>query len=229
MIRIAASDLKGLIIKSLKLHTHIEYDDGNPFFIKIEEEKYFFFIKNISPAYFKHNTDITRVQVPSSKHFLNLNDNVPIIVLGYDELTDTIVVWDPRKIKTRLNVKANVSLYSRQSLQNSVNYNDVNTGYLSNNDKILLSKRKNILTLIKSMRTVFEITTVQNKFDQNSKNKNLEIENAISSLGESFSYLIESNQNLNAIQLLITELELRNVNFSLKECADYLKLYYFKN
>jgi hypothetical protein len=229
MIRIAANDLKDLIIKTLRSQSSVVFEEGNPFYIKIDSVEYLFFIKNISPAYFKQNPDITRVQIPSSKHFLNLNDNIPLIVIGYDETNDVIVVWDPRKIRARLNIKSNVSVYSRLTLQKDVNYLDVSTGYLSNNDKILLSKRKNILMLLSTLRTVFEIKTDQIDFNKHIKYNNSEIEKAISSLGSKFIELINSNEKLAATQLLIRELEKKDVSFTLKECSDYLKSNYFFN
>jgi hypothetical protein len=229
MIKIAASDLKDLIIKTLRSQSDIVIDDGNPFNIKIDNDEYLFFIKNISPAYFKHNSDITRVHIPSSKHFLNIKDDVPLIVIGYDETNDVIVVWDPRKIRTRLNNKSNVSLYSRLSLQNDVNYNDISAGYLSNNDKILLSKRKNILLLLKTIKSSFEIRSVQIDFNKHISNKNIEIEKGIKILGAKFTDLIKTNEKLAAIQLLIRELEKNNSSISLKVCSDYLKIHYFSN
>ncbi|MCL9968288.1 MAG: hypothetical protein NBV56_03070 [Aquirufa antheringensis] len=229
MIRIAANDLKDLIIKTLRSQSSVVFEEGNPFYLKIDSEEYLFFIKNISPAYFKQNPDITRVQIPSSKHFLNLNDNIPLIVIGYDEANDVIVVWDPRKIRARLNIKSNVSVYSRLTLQKDVNYLDVSTGYLSNNDKILLSKRKNILMLLSTLRTVFEIKTDQIDFKKHIKYNNSDIEKAISSLGSKFIELINSNEKLAATQLLIRELEKKDASFTLKECSDYLKSNYFLN
>ncbi len=90
------------------------YDDGNPFLIKIGTKQYFVFLKNLSPAYFKNSPDVTRIQLPYSDHFSKIfKADIPFIILGYDVDTDTVVSWNPQKIKERLNAKSNVSLYSR--------------------------------------------------------------------------------------------------------------------
>lgn len=229
MLKIAANDLKELIVKTLKSQSRIENEVGNPFYIKIEGKEYLFFIKNISPAYFKHNLDITRIQIPSSKHFQNLKEMVPIIVIGYDDSNDVIIVWDPLKIKPRLNNKSNVSLYSRQSYQDNVNYTDIHTRYLSNNDKILLSKRKNILTLINSIPFEFKLKTVNKDNTSLRAEKNLEIENVITKLGNAFVVLIRNGEKLATTELLFGELEKNKINCTLKECYNYLSYFYFNN
>ena len=233
MIKVAAPDLKSLIIKTIKCQniSNLKIGDGNPFYIAIEKDEFLFFLKNISPAYFKDNIDITRVQVPNSNHFQNISNNITFVIIGYDASNDAIVIWDPKKIKQRLNIKANISLYSRQSLQDSASYTEINIGYLSNNDKIIFSKRKNIMLILNSIIAEYEtkpqVINVPNSeisFEKNTK----EIEFEISNLGKEFMNLVFKEDKLNAVQLLMSQLNKNNSKITLSECSNYLKKHYFK-
>ena len=114
-------------------------------------------MKNLSPAYFKNSPDVTRVQLPYSDHFSKIfKADIPFIILGYDVDTDTIVTWNPRKVKERLNAKSNVSLYSRSSLQEQVKDNEFKFGYLSNGEKIVLFKRENLINYFDACINLFK-------------------------------------------------------------------------
>lgn len=232
MIKVPAPDLKSLIVNTLKIHniSTLKIGDGNPFYVTIENDEFLFFLKNITPAYFKHNTDITRVQVPNSKHFQNITNNINVIIIGYDESNDAIVIWDPKKIKPRLNMKANISLYSRQSLQDSVTYTEIKTGHLSNNDKIIFSKRKNIMMILNSIIEEYDKKSQKNNFPifEIASEKNTEIELEISNLGEAFMNLVIKEEKLNAVQLLMRQLEQNKSKLTLRECTEYLKKHYFQ-
>ena len=157
MGKLIAKDLKIKFIETLNELDDFSYEDGNPFLIKLGSRKYFIFLKNLSPAYFKNSPDITRVQLPYSKHFEKIfKADIPFLILGYDVDTDTIVGWDPKKIKDRLNAKSNVSLYSRSSLQKKVKDNEFQFGYLSNGEKIVLFKRDNLVNFFDSLNNLFQ-------------------------------------------------------------------------
>jgi hypothetical protein len=232
MIKVAAPDLKSLIIRTLKVNkiTNLKIGDGNPFYVTIENNEFLFFLKNITPAYFKYNSDITRIQVPSSNHFQNISINLNVIIIGYDEFNDVIVIWESKKIKPRLNMKANISLYSRQSIQDSVTYTEIKTGYLSNNDKIILAKRKNILLLLNSIIEENKTESQKNNFQitEITSDENSEIEFEISNLGEEFMNLVIKDEKLNAVQLLMSQLEKNNSKLTLSDCTKYLKKHYFR-
>jgi hypothetical protein len=146
MRNILAKQLKIQFVETLNELDGFSYQDGNPFLIKIKKKEYFIYLKNISPAYLKSSPDVTRVQLPFSPHFSKiLRANIPFIILGYDVDNDTIVCWNPKKVKERLNEKSNVSLYSRESLQSKVRTNEFKSGYLSNGEKIIIFKRKSLI------------------------------------------------------------------------------------
>lgn len=156
MRKLIAKDLKIKFIECLNELDEFSYEDGNPFLIKIGTKQYFIFLKNLSPAYFKNSPDVTRVQLPYSDHFSKIfKADIPFIILGYDVDTDTVVSWNPEKIKERLNAKSNVSLYSRYSLQAQVKDNEFKFGYLTNGEKIVSFKRDNLINFFDSVKDLF--------------------------------------------------------------------------
>ncbi len=157
MKRLIAKDLKIKFVETLGKIERFSYEEGNPFLIKIGNAQYYIFLKNLSSAYFKNSPDITRVQLPKSEHFSKIfKENIPFIILGYDNVTDTIVSWNPKKIKVRLNAKSNISLYSRYSLHKQVNENEFKFGYLANGEKIILFKRSNLGNFFNDFKNIFK-------------------------------------------------------------------------
>jgi hypothetical protein len=164
MRKLIAKDLKIKFIETLNELDKFSYEEGNPFLIKIGATKYFVFLKNMSPAYFKNSPDVTRVQLPYSDHFSKIfKADIPFIILGYDVDTDTVVSWNPANIKERLNAKSNVSLYSRFSLQENVKDGEFKFGYLSNGEKIIVFKRENLTTFFDSIKDLFNDRQVKEK------------------------------------------------------------------
>lgn len=156
MRKLFAKDLKIKFIETLNELDEFSYEEGNPFLIKIGTDKYFVFLKNLSPAYFKNSPDVTRVQLPYSAHFSKIfKADIPFVILGYDADTDTVVSWNPQKIKERLNAKSNVSLYSRYSLQEQVKDNEFKFGYLTNGEKIVSFKLENLINFFDSIKELF--------------------------------------------------------------------------
>ena len=156
MRNILAKELKIKFVETLNDIESFSYDEGNPFLIKIYEQNYFVFLKNLSPAYFKNSPDVTRVQLPFSDHFDKIfKANIPFVILGYDVDNDTMVSWNPSKTKDRLNAKNNVSLYSRNSLQSNIKQNEIKTGVLSNGEKIILFRRENLGLFFEKLPILF--------------------------------------------------------------------------
>ena len=99
-----------------------------------------------------------------SNHFSKLQyTDFPFVILGYDADNDTMVCWNPKKVKERLNSKCNVSLYSRTSWQESVKINEFKEGFLSNGEKIVLFKREYLPTLFDSLDELFKGNDVPKK------------------------------------------------------------------
>ena len=156
MRKILAKELKIKFIETLNELEKFSYGDGNPFLIKIGTKRFFIFLKNLSPAYFKNSPDITRVQLPYSDHFSKIfKADISFIILGYDDHNDTMVCWDSKQIRNRLNAKSNVSLYSRESLQKMVAPFEFKSGYLSNGEKIIIFKRINLTSFFDNIPNLF--------------------------------------------------------------------------
>lgn len=164
MRNILAKELKLKFVEILNQTEEFDYERENPFLIKIKNLQYYVFLKNISSAYFKKSLDITRVQLPSSSHFSEIsNSPIPFVILGYDIDNDVFVCWNPYKIKERLNAKSNVSLYSRESLQSQVKFNEFKEGCLSNGEKIILFDRENLPVFFEKLPQLFDVTEVVKK------------------------------------------------------------------
>lgn len=156
MRNILAKELKIKFVETLNGIEGFSYKDGNPFMINIYEKPFYIFLKNLSPAYFKNSPDITRVQLPFSDHFDKIfKANIPFVILGYDVDNDTVVCWNPTKIKERLNAKSNVSLYSRNSLQADIKRDEIKIGFLSNGEKIILFRREDLRLVFEKLPTLF--------------------------------------------------------------------------
>lgn len=159
MRKLLAKELKIKFIETMNEVEHFTYEEGNPFLISIEEKEFVVFLKNLSSAYFKRSKDITRIQLPFSNHFKNLSKKVgaTFLALGYDIDNDIFVCWNPENVIGRLNVKNNVSLYSRESLQKSVADNELKNGYLTNGEKIVLFKRDMLAEFFRQVDNVFNL------------------------------------------------------------------------
>lgn len=157
MRNILAKELKIKFVETLSGIDGFSYEDGNPFIIKIYDRPFFVFLKNLSPAYFKNSPDVTRVQLPFSDHFDKIfKANIPFVILGYDVDNDTVVSWNPSRIKERLNAKSNVSLYSRNSLQSDIKKDEFKTGILSNGEKIILFRREDLQLFFENINNLFD-------------------------------------------------------------------------
>ena len=156
MRTIQAKELKIKFIEILNEVEGFSYEDGNPFMIKIGSKRFYIFLKNLSPAYFKNSPDVTRVQLPYSDHFAKVfKANIPFVILGYDIDNDTIVSWNPKTVVERLNTKSNVSLYSRDSLQRKIKVDEFKAGYLSNGEKIIIFNRKTLPVFFERLPKLF--------------------------------------------------------------------------
>lgn len=196
MRKILAKELKIKFIETMSVIVNFNYEDGNPFLIKIGTKRFFIFLKNLSPAYFKNSPDVTRVQLPYSEHFSKIfKADIPFIILGYDADNDTFVCWNPKHVKQRLNAKSNVSLYSRESLQEKVKSNEFKYGYLSNGEKIIIFKRNNLVKLFYEVSNLFKETQSSNvEIIKNNLSEPLSIYNA--------DKLLEINDKALILQIL---------------------------
>jgi hypothetical protein len=235
MRKILAKDLKIKFIETLSDLEKFSYEDGNPFLIKIGAKRFFVFLKNLSPAYFKNSPDVTRVQLPYSDHFLKIfKADIPFIILGYDVDNDTVVCWNPKHVKQRLNAKSNVSLYSRESLQKKVKPNEFKSGYLSNGEKIIIFKRVNLTIFFDNIPALFkeqkedddDIKTniVSEPFIENLTDKLLDITDKLLIL--EIKPLLKKNKVLEAVEVCMLFYKGKYKTMTFKDWFDLVKLKY---
>lgn len=173
----------------------------NPFILQADLDKFYVFIKNISPAYFKNSPDISRVQLPTSARFKSVSySELLFVILGYDVENDVFVSWNPYNVKERLNSKSNVSLYSRFSLQSEVSNNEFKEGFLSNGEKIILFKRALLNEFFNQLTSLFsdEMGKEDHTEPEEKSSSNEEIE-IIKNL---IDPLLKQNRVLEAVSLL---------------------------
>lgn len=235
MRKILAKELKIKFIETLSNLEKFSYEEGNPFLIKIGTKRFFVFLKNLSPAYFKNSPDVTRVQLPYSEHFSKIfKADIPFIILGYDVDNDTIVCWNPKNVKQRLNAKSNVSLYSRESLQKKVKPNEFKSGYLSNGEKIIIFKRVNLTIFFDNISILFKEQKVENEdIPLNILNEPL-IENITDKLIEltdksliiEIKPLLKKNKVLEAVEVCMLFYKGKYKTMTFKDWFDLVKLKY---
>ena len=234
MRNILAKELKIKFVETLSGIDGFSYEDGNPFIIKIFDRPFFVFLKNLSPAYFKNSPDVTRVQLPFSDHFDKIfNANIPFIILGYDVDNDTVVCWNPSKIKERLNAKSNVSLYSRNSLQSDIKKDEIKTGVLSNGEKIILFRRENLGLFFEKLPILFLDNQIEIKVKVDVVSEPIEILypdklNEITDLHilDLISPLLEKNRVLEAVEVCTKYYSDKFPNMTFKEWFELIKSIY---
>ena len=105
--------------------------------------------------------------MPYSDHFSKIfKADIPFIILGYDIDYDTVVCWNPKHVKQRLNAKSNVSLYSRESLQKKVKPDEFKSGFLSNGEKIIIFKRTKLTSFFDNIPNLFKEQKEVNKVEE---------------------------------------------------------------
>jgi hypothetical protein len=233
MRNILAKELKIKFVETLSSVDGFSYEDGNPFLIEIYNNPFFIFLKNLSPAYFKNSPDVTRVQLPFSDHFDKIfKENIPFIILGYDVDNDTMVCWNPLKIKERLNEKNNVSLYSRNSLQPDTKSNEFRIGFLSNGEKIIIFKRENLQLFFEDLPNLFDNTDKNNStiFSEQQKeytsNKLFEITDI--QLLKTITPLLEKNRVLETVEYCMKYYQGKYESMSFKDWFNLIKKHYGK-
>lgn len=207
MRKLAAQELKEKFIEAFNKFDDFVYleEEDNPFFINFKDKIYAVFLKNISPAYFKASPDITRVQLPFSNHFAKIQyTDSPFIILGYDVDNNTMVCWNPKKVKERLNTKSNVSLYSRESLQENVGIGEFKKGFLSNGEKIIIFNLKDLPTFFDNLDELFKDIDESKIVSPTPVKVNLQDKSTIITdqiLLEQVESLLKNNKVLKAIEI----------------------------
>lgn len=128
----------------------------NPYCVTINGKQMWIYIKNLSPAYFS-NPDVWRAQLPKRDIFEQCkNEEIPFILLGYDDDNDVCTTWNHRYVKQRLNVADSVSFYSRASLQKlTAASQEINRLTLANGMEVICFPRSKTLEVITKLSEHF--------------------------------------------------------------------------
>jgi hypothetical protein len=162
--KISALKLRTIFFESFKNEKYDIITVGNPFQIKVFDQIFHVFLKNISPAYYNKYPDIARIQLPYSDHFKIISKSkFPFIILGYNSTYGTFTAWNPFEIKERLNQKSNVSLFTRESFQEPIRINTFKEKFISNGDKVVLFVSKSLPLFFNNYNTLFSINIENRK------------------------------------------------------------------
>lgn len=128
----------------------------NPYCVTVNGEQMWIYIKNLSPAYFS-NPDVWRAQLPKREIFEQCkSEDIPFILLGYDDENDVYTSWNHRFVKQRLNVADSVSFYSRESLQKVVGETQkLSRLSLANGMEVICFPRSMVLEVISNLSEYF--------------------------------------------------------------------------
>jgi hypothetical protein len=156
--KIQPAQLRDMFWDVLKQSEEFAFVSGvMPFLIKMGGQPYYVYVKNISSAYFKDRPDVTRAQLPYREDFDSIaKSGIPFIFMGYDQSNDVVVCWNPALLHERLNAKSSVSLYSRRYYQEKVRAGEFLPAYLSNGDKLILFKRRDLVDFFHQIDSLFE-------------------------------------------------------------------------
>ncbi len=123
---------------------------------KFDGACYYAYFKCISHEGNPYPLEHQRAQLPKREEFDEIRESaIPFLFFGYDIDNDVFVCWEPHKIKPRLNKKSYVSFYSRLSAQKSVVEGKIKEEILTNGDKFVLFKRKDLVPFLQMIDTHF--------------------------------------------------------------------------
>ena len=149
-------ELVGLFLDGIKSYPEFQVlNNSNPLKLVFNGQSFVLYFKCISYAGNPYPQNTTRAQLPRRPEFDALNSSDIFLFLGYDMINDLYVCWDPIKTRSRLNQKAYVSFFCRQSLQDSVIAGEVKNGRLTNGDEYVLFKRCDVSSFFEMIELHF--------------------------------------------------------------------------
>ena len=196
--------------------------ESNPLRIEFNGRAFMLFFKCISYAGNPYPLNTTRAQLPYREEFNSLADNEVFLFLGYDTVNDLYVCWEPNKTRSRLNQKAYVSFFCRQSLQDSVTNGEIKSGRLTNGDAYVLFKRADISSFFEML----ELNFPGIKLNETP----LQISTIPLSATEPVEGFLDDMETDSSVQLTVDQLiaEGRSKLSIVSECMNTFGSYYYK-
>jgi len=232
MEKIHPVQLKDLFLEAFEQSDEFTFVSGvMPFLIKMGDRSYYIYIKNISSAYFKDRPDVTRAQLPYREDFEEIAESgIPLIFLGYDKANDVVVCWNPQIVRERLNAKSSVSLYSRTYFQNKVRAKEFLPAFLTNGDKLILFKRRDIVEFFQQIDPLFEnheeIDTPDSGRRQSTSNRIQSIIDPV--LIEKITPALKADRLLEAITICMDYYAGQYNTMKLKDWSKVVRDYYYQ-
>ncbi len=145
-----SKELKFLLNDSLELYTsNSHYIDGeNPYRFSINKKEFYILIKNVHESgNGRGNQDESRLQISRSQKFKEvLSSKKPVIPLGYFQDDKVFTGWNPFYMRDRYNNKANISIYTRFSVQKEASISGI-SNYMDNNGNSVITFKPQYLGL----------------------------------------------------------------------------------
>lgn len=174
---------------------------GSVYHLEVKGKDFYLYIKTLTYAGSPYPQNTTRAQLPKREEFDKIKkDDSVFIFLGYDVKNDVFACWDPVKIKSRLNERQYVSLFSRLNLQEAVAKGNITTTSLNNDFKYALFKLEDIS---------YFLLHIQNYFPD------IKIGNEVLKISDNVGGILSKVEDDKSVKLLIDESLKLNPNLSM--------------
>ncbi len=224
----AKTDLSGLnilhyFVEKIKIYSDVQIlktPNNNLLHLSIDGQEIWMFFKCLTYEGNPHPLDNYRAQLPKRIYFEEVKKSKGLFFfVGYDDINDVFVTWDPIKTKSRLNTKTNVSLFSRLSSQQKVVRGNIDVKILTNGDLYVLFKAEDIIFFLRKYQEYFPETIGSSTTVTNS---NIEIITSNQALKYWLDEAIKANYSVLDIMTLISQyinLSIQNVILLIRDYA----------
>ena len=167
-----------LILNEITCKTYRHVHGNSLYQIFTEKGNYYIYLKKITPAYLPHNKDITRIQIPNLPAFDEvIKSELLFFAIGYDTVNNVYAVWNPKAVKSRLNRKTNISLYSTYKGQQEVRTSQKLFHYESKQRQdVVIVTLSGLQTVLFNYSLFFNAIETTDQNDMKNTNKNTEYE-----------------------------------------------------
>lgn len=121
-----------LFLKSIRENNILSISGDNPYKIETNKMAFYIYLKKIGSAHLPGKPDVSRIQIPQSTKFdCVIQSGLTFFAIGYDVVDRVYIIWNPEKVKQRLNQCKNFSLYSTFTYQHLVRVQQKSYHYIS--------------------------------------------------------------------------------------------------
>lgn len=121
-----------LFLKLIRENNILSISGDNPYKIETNKMAFYIYLKKIGSAHLPGKPDVSRIQIPQSTKFdCVIQSGLTFFAIGYDVVDRVYIIWNPEKVKQRLNQCKNFSLYSTFTYQHLVRVQQKSYHYIS--------------------------------------------------------------------------------------------------